>query len=658
MKKILFTTWSVSFGYGTERSLADVVNQLPPEQFQIDILPIFKKDGKEAYRDDIRILDALVDYTLPGYDGKRAYEEYEKILSAPVLFQKRIKDSYDCVIACNHNAPSYLASYLNGGAKLGWIRGDMRELDYRCYEPGSPEFESTLREFKMQKKVFEGFDTIVVISDSVREVLASLFGITENVRVIANSADLQRITELSVAPVTLPQKKLFTSLGRLDDNKNQMMLLKAVALLKQKRDDFEVYLLGDGENQRKIETFLQENDLSDIVTLKGFVDNPYPFIKHSVATVLTSRSEGFGLVLLESILLNTPFISTRVGVAKELLDRYACGCLIHDENELADKMLDYLNRPDEERDILVQDDEYLLSTEVRKTKEIISETVEKYLERLETRHLPYRVETIFYDELADYEVKRDEMYILRVKKDNVPYEYLINRKSGCDKLVVFNNAVVSKGDVKHPVFQRHSWSDGLKTSSVYCMDPTLYVSSFLKLGWGVGKNDVHFLEFSSRILETLIKKMEIRTQDTVIYGSSCGGFISILMGIFVKGATVVADNAQFDLTGWSYKEVLAGVLTFCFDDLGDALKYMDRFNVVNAFEKNGYIPPLYICVNLLSEADNSSQLIPFLKRMEQIQGIQEEHKLEVHTHYCGKPEHASMSKGETIDFLYRVLAVE
>ena len=178
--------------------------------------------------------------------------------------------------------------------------------------------------------------------------------------------------------------------------------------------------------------------------------------------------------------------------------------------------------------------------------------------------------------------------ILEVKKDQVKYEYLINKKNDNNKLIVFNNGAIAGGNVKVPIFQRHSWANILKTSSIFCMDPTLYIND-LSVGWGVGKNDNYYLENSSLILKTIIHKMNIRLEDTVIYGTSAGGFLSILMGIYLKGSKVVADNPQLDVSNWAFISAVDCVLNYCFDNIGTALKYPERFHVIDSFIKNNYV---------------------------------------------------------------------
>lgn len=656
MKKLLFITWSISYGYGTEKSLADVVNRMDPSEYEINIFPLFKYSESTIFRKHIKILESLIDYTEKNFDEQKALNDYYNLLADPLKFNRKIKEKYDCIIACNHNAPSYFASYIKGGAKILWIRGDMRELDYRKLREGSEQYRQVKQEYEMQANVLKTFDMIAVISDVVQKTLEELFGIRDCVVKISNSVDEDKIRLLGQKKVDLPDKKLFTTLGRLDYNKNQILLLKAAKEVKKTRDDFMVYLLGDGEEKKALQAYIDENGLQDHVKILGFIENPYPYIQNSLATVLTSLSEGFSLVLVESVILDTPFISTDVGVAKELIKKYSCGDLTtYDEKKLAGIMLKYLTRYDGCKRKFDIGNEYDIKTEVKKTVELIETSIEKKTVNSKLKKLDYPETTIKEYELDCYDVIKDCTYILRVMKDDVPYEYLITRRSDSDKLIVFHNGAVAEGNVSVPVFQRHSWTKVLKTSSVFCMDPTLYLNSYLQIGWGIGKNDDYYLENSSLILKKIIEKMGISLENTAIYGTSAGGFLSIMMGIYLKGAKVVADNAQLDVRNWIYKDALDSVLTFSFDNISDALLYKERFSIVDAFEKNNYVPPIYMHVNLCSNADNSTQLVPFLKAAESMKKMEQYHKIHVILHFSPEKGHNGIDMDEAISFLYRIL---
>ena len=656
MKKLLFIIWSISYGYGTEKSLADVLNRMDKTEYDISILPLFKNSNNSIFNSNIKILDSLIDYTEENFNEQKALDNYYSLLANPLRFNKRIDEKYDCIIACNHNAPSYFASYIKGGAKILWIRGDMRELDYKKLDESTSQYKQVKQEYEMQANVLKCFDSIAVISDVVQQTLAELFGITENVVKISNSVDSEKMKLLSEEKIDLPDKTLFTTLGRLDYNKNQILLLKAAKEVKKQRNDFMIYILGDGEDRPKLEKYIKANHLEENVKILGFIENPYPYIKNSAATVLTSLSEGCSLVLVESVMLNTPIISTDVGVAKELIEKYNCGNIIqYDEKQISSILIQYINKYDGYKEAFHIGNEYDLKTEVKKTVELIEQTLQKSGIKSKMKKLPYPEITIQEYELDSHEITRDYLHVLRVIKDGVPYEYLINRRSDNDKLIVFNNGAIAEGNVSVPVFQRHSWANILKTSSVFCMDPTLYLNSFLQIGWGIGKNDNYYLENSSLILKKIISKMGIRLENTAIYGTSAGGYLSIIMGIYLKGAKVVADNAQLDVRNWIFKEALDSVVTFAFDNIGAALNYKERFSVVDAFEKNQYVPKIYMHVNLCSMADNSTQLIPFLKNAETMRSIKEYNDIEVILHFEPDKGHNGIGMDEAIHFLYRIL---
>lgn len=660
MKKLLFITWSISHGYGTEKSLADILNRMDKSKYLIDVLPLFKNSKSNILNDNIKVLDPLIDYTKENRDEKKDMDYYYSILASPLKFNKLIKNKYDCVIATNHNAPSYFASYMNSTPKVIWIRGDMSELNYNKLSPTTVEYSGVKQEYNMQKNVLKTFDNIVVISEVVKKSLKDNFGITENVTEIPNSVDTEKIKKLSCEKIVLPNRNIFTTLGRLDDNKNQILLLKAAKIAKKYRDDFRVYLLGDGENRKKLETYIEKNDLEENVKILGFKDNPYPYIKNSTATVLTSLSEGFSLALAESVILDTPIISTEVGIAKELIEKYDCGTIIdYDEKELAEALLKYMKKNDKskEKEHFNIGNEFDINTELERTVEVIDDTIDNAEGKTKMKKLPYLVEKIDYYDLEEYKIKENLLYILEVKKDNVKYEYLINRKKDNDKLIVFNNGAIAGGNVKVPVFQRHSWASIIKTSSVFCMDPTLYVND-LSVGWGVGKNENYYLENSSLILKTIIQKMNIKLEDTVIYGTSAGGFLSIIMGIYLKGATVVADNTQLDVSNWAFISAVDYVMEYCFDNIGIALKYPERFNVVDAFIKHNYVPKIYLHVNLCSKVDNSMQLVPFLEKIETMKDVTEYNNIEIILHYEEKKGHDGLSQDEAIKFLYKVLKID
>lgn len=95
----------------------------------------------------------------------------------------------------------------------------------------------------------------------------------------------------------------FVWVGRFDPVKDLDMLLKAFAIVHRKEQAIELYLVGNPDNPQKY--------MMDGVHLVGFQDNPYPWIKYSDCLLLSSKSETNPNVVLESLFLGTPVISTK-----------------------------------------------------------------------------------------------------------------------------------------------------------------------------------------------------------------------------------------------------------------------------------------------------------------------------------------------------------
>jgi glycosyltransferase involved in cell wall biosynthesis len=63
--------------------------------------------------------------------------------------------------------------------------------------------------------------------------------------------------------------------------------------------------------EQRLRQLAQQLQVADRVLFKGFQKNPLPWIKHARMLVLSSDSEGFGNVVVEALLLDTPVASTR-----------------------------------------------------------------------------------------------------------------------------------------------------------------------------------------------------------------------------------------------------------------------------------------------------------------------------------------------------------
>lgn len=96
-------------------------------------------------------------------------------------------------------------------------------------------------------------------------------------------------------------------IGSFKEAKRHDILLKAYA---QTNQSIPLLLLGQGKLKIEIETLVTELKLENKVIFLGFQENPFPYIKHAKFMVLTSKWEGFALVIAEALALGTAVIST------------------------------------------------------------------------------------------------------------------------------------------------------------------------------------------------------------------------------------------------------------------------------------------------------------------------------------------------------------
>lgn len=163
----------------------------------------------------------------------------------------------------------------------------------------------------------------------------------DKLTVVGNPMDREKILRLSrEIPEELENQNCdLIFVGRLVEQKNPQRFIRLVALLKEKGfTDVKAWMLGSGELEAECRQLIESCSLQNNVELKGFQKNPYPYISHARLLCMTSRWEGFGLVLLEANILGVPAISTRTAGAEEVLGETAEELCDGDE-EMAEKVI-------------------------------------------------------------------------------------------------------------------------------------------------------------------------------------------------------------------------------------------------------------------------------------------------------------------------------
>ncbi|WP_297941957.1 glycosyltransferase, partial [uncultured Campylobacter sp.] len=121
------------------------------------------------------------------------------------------------------------------------------------------------------------------------------------------------------------------AVGRLDKIKGFDLLIRAVSELK---FDFELKIYGQGGERQNLQNLIDSLKLQDRVRLCGFCDDVAAALAASHLHVISSRKEGFPVILIEGIFYSPVLISTRVGGIPEILDEE----FLYNVENLSDKI--------------------------------------------------------------------------------------------------------------------------------------------------------------------------------------------------------------------------------------------------------------------------------------------------------------------------------
>ena len=147
----------------------------------------------------------------------------------------------------------------------------------------------------------------------------------------------------------VPDVERFVNIGRLTPQKGQVVLLEVLALLRDRGRRPHLVLGGDGEMRPDIEATIDRLGLRDQVTITGWISEAEVrrHIGESRCMVMPSFAEGLPVVIMESLAMRRPVISTYIAGIPELVVPDEVGWLApaSDVERLADCMLEALDTP-------------------------------------------------------------------------------------------------------------------------------------------------------------------------------------------------------------------------------------------------------------------------------------------------------------------------
>lgn len=335
-KKILIRIGSLRHG-GAEKVLVTFLKSLPSDKYEIDLL-LNLYSGKYLaevpqwinvlYLNKGEMITTNRIQDIPQKVFRKIYQallkRFPKLLYNHILKGKK----FDIEIAANHGlSKEILKSVIVSSKKIVWIHSDLLKSTFKIHS-------------KADLQNLFSFDRVMVIS---KEIQADFERIapneTDKKRVVRiyNPLDTQEILSKSIQKQDLysfnSKIPTFVSIGTIYPAKGFDRLLRVHKLLLDEGFEHKLLILGDGYDFENVKNLKSELELDDSVTMLGFTDNPYPYLKRADYFVLSSRYEGFPTVLFEAITLKKNIIATDVSGVKEMLEDGKLGLIVENSEE-------------------------------------------------------------------------------------------------------------------------------------------------------------------------------------------------------------------------------------------------------------------------------------------------------------------------------------
>src|SRR5207248_908168 len=123
------------------------------------------------------------------------------------------------------------------------------------------------------------------------------------------------------------------TIGELAPIKGQENFLRAAAIVSSRRDDVDFVIAGEdksrtGENRRLLERMIDELKLSQRVRIAGWADDVVELLRTLDVFVSASRSESFGIAMVEAMASSVPVVATMTAGAREIIAANKTGLLV------------------------------------------------------------------------------------------------------------------------------------------------------------------------------------------------------------------------------------------------------------------------------------------------------------------------------------------
>lgn len=207
---------------------------------------------------------------------------------------------------------------------------------------GNDIYKSSInRHYQSYFKHSESLDALVVLTERQKEHIQKRFGLDDKLFVIPH------IYEKTVLPVNFESRDPLSCLtiARYDKAKNLDSLIRVFSLVVKEIPDAYLNIYGFGGEQKFLQDEIDSNNMGNHIKLMGYNENTDDLYNQASLFLFSSRSEGFGMAVLEALCHGCPVVSYNIDYGpSDMINDDHNGYLItfEDEELFANKIISLL----------------------------------------------------------------------------------------------------------------------------------------------------------------------------------------------------------------------------------------------------------------------------------------------------------------------------
>ena len=167
--------------------------------------------------------------------------------------------------------------------------------------------------------MYSKYSRVICISDAAEKNLREYLGdadMDQKCLTIYNGVDVERFTQAQPLQDYHTEKKIITMVAGFRYQKDQDTLIRAMQHLP--REEYELWLVGDGARRGELESLVAEIGLNDQVMFWGIRSDVPSLLNSSDVVVMSSHYEGLSLSNIEGMSVGKPFIASDVDGLHEM----------------------------------------------------------------------------------------------------------------------------------------------------------------------------------------------------------------------------------------------------------------------------------------------------------------------------------------------------